>query len=144
MCDHKEREAAMTTVAVDAAGKPTVWCDPCLAPLVKALNDGGISTVASCCGHGTHVGSVALSDGRWIVVMTAEDWANFDNRHGTVPAEQTSDPKTIPDDVADAAQLAFHEFVWGAENWPTKRELGITRQAWKCAIAVAIDKMNEK
>lgn len=84
MCDHKEREAAMTTLAVDAAGKPTVWCDPCLAPLVKALNDGGISTVASCCGHGTHVGSVALSDGRWIVVMTAEDWASFDNRRGTV------------------------------------------------------------
>lgn len=84
MCDHKEREAAMTTVAVDAVGKPTVWCDPCLASLVKALNDGGISTVASCCGHGTHVGSVALSDGRWIVVMTAEDWARFDNRRGTV------------------------------------------------------------
>lgn len=63
---------------------------------------------------------------------------------GTAPAEQTSDPKTIPDDVADEAQLAFHEFVWGAENWPTKRELGITRQAWKCAIAVAFDKMNEK
>lgn len=51
-----------------------------------------------------------------------------------------TDPNTIPDDVADESQLAFHEFVWGAENWPTKRELGITRQAWKCALAVAFDR----
>lgn len=59
-------------------------------------------------------------------------------------AEGHTNPNTISDDVADESQLAFHEFVWGAENWPTKQELGISRQAWKCAIAVAIDKMNER
>lgn len=36
----------------DPAGRATVFCDPCLAPMVKALNAGGVRTLASCCGHG--------------------------------------------------------------------------------------------
>lgn len=54
-----------------------------------------------------------------------------------------TDPNTIPDDVADAAQIEFHEFTCGWENRLTPRELGISRQAWKCAIAVALDKLSE-
>lgn len=57
----------MVTVA------PGVWCDPCIAPLVKALNEGGIPTVASCCGHGTHLGSIALEDGRWLTILPDRD-----------------------------------------------------------------------
>lgn len=69
MCDHSpNREAAMVTVRSDANGRPTVWCDPCLVPLVKALNDGGFVTVASCCGHGVRPGKVALADGREVVL----------------------------------------------------------------------------
>jgi len=45
-----------------------VWCDPCLVPIVKALNDGGVRTVASCCGHGKRPGTIALADGRWLVI----------------------------------------------------------------------------
>lgn len=56
------------------------------------------------------------------------------------PYGTVTDPNLIPDEVADESQLAFHEFVWGPENWPTKRELGISRQAWKCALAVAFDR----
>jgi len=41
--------------------------DACLAPLVKALNDGGITTVSSCCGHGTGDGTILLSDGRELI-----------------------------------------------------------------------------
>lgn len=84
MCDYPNREAAMVTIRTDENGEPTVWCDPCLSQLVTALNDGGMPTRASCCGHGTHVVSVALADGRWLVVMTAEDWAAFDSRRGTI------------------------------------------------------------
>lgn len=73
MCDHANREAAMVVLAVDAAGVPTVWCDPCLAPLVKALNDAGIATVASCCGHGRQPGTVALADGRELVIAADYD-----------------------------------------------------------------------
>ena len=64
MCDHPNREAAMVVVERAPDGTPTVWCDPCLAPLVSALNAGGIPTVASCCGHGTQHGSIVLADGR--------------------------------------------------------------------------------
>ncbi len=66
MCDHSpNREAAMVTV------EPGVWCDPCLAPLVKALNDGGIRTTSSCCGHtdGNGVGAISIADGRWLVIV---------------------------------------------------------------------------
>lgn len=63
MCDHSpNREAAMVVV------QPGVWCDPCLVPLVKALNDGGLPTVASCCGHGKQDGSIVLADGRELLI----------------------------------------------------------------------------
>lgn len=68
MCDHPNREAAMVVVERDTLGVPTVWCDPCLEPLVRALNDGGIHTIASCCGHGRLPGNVVLADGRELVI----------------------------------------------------------------------------
>jgi hypothetical protein len=66
MCDHSNREVAMVVLYRDETGKPTVWCDPCIAPLIKALNDGGIGTLASCCGHGEpeRLGWVMLADDR--------------------------------------------------------------------------------
>lgn len=63
MCDHPNREAAMTVLS------PGIWCDPCLAPLIGALNDGGLPTIASCCGHGHSPGRVMLADGRQIFVL---------------------------------------------------------------------------
>lgn len=74
MCNHENREAAMVVIdpgTPERHGRDGVWCDPCLAPLVKALNDGGVRTVASCCGHGAHAGSIALADGRWLHIATA-------------------------------------------------------------------------
>jgi hypothetical protein len=54
-----------------------------------------------------------------------------------------TDPNSIPDEVADAAQIEMHEFVGFDEEPLTRRQLGIARQAWKCAIAAALDKLNE-
>lgn len=68
MCDHPNREAAMEVIERGAEGRTTVWCDPCIAPLVKALNDAGIRTVASCCGHGQRPGNVMLADGRELII----------------------------------------------------------------------------
>jgi hypothetical protein len=79
MCDHENREAAMVTIRRDDEGAPTVWCDPCLAPLIEALNTGGIPTVASCCGHNGRgsdgeqadaPGWVMLHDGRTLTITT--------------------------------------------------------------------------
>ncbi|WP_404474809.1 hypothetical protein [Microbacterium aerolatum] len=58
----------MTVLARDESGKPTIWCDPCIAPMVSALNSAGVTTIASCCGHGKNDPSIALEDGRWLVV----------------------------------------------------------------------------
>lgn len=68
MCDHApNRERAMVLI------KPGVWCDPCLEPLVRALNDGGLQTIASCCGHGRRPASVVLADGRVVAVFDSLD-----------------------------------------------------------------------
>ena len=69
MCDHANREASMTVIS------DRVWCDPCLAPIVKALNEGGVATVASCCGHGQRLGSITLADARWLVLAPDEEMA---------------------------------------------------------------------
>ena len=42
--------------------------DACIAPIVKALNDAGILTASSCCGHGKAEGSILLHDGRRITI----------------------------------------------------------------------------
>lgn len=43
--------------------------DSCIAPIVRALNDAGVITVASCCGHGKRPGNIALADGREIIIV---------------------------------------------------------------------------
>lgn len=50
-----------------------VWCDPCLESLVRALNDGSLPTVASCCGHGKRPGNIALADGRQLFIATPNE-----------------------------------------------------------------------
>ena len=54
--------------------------DPCIAPLVKILNDSGVLTDASCCGHGKMFGSIILADGRELLISP--------NRETTLQAER--------------------------------------------------------
>ncbi len=63
------REANMVVVETALNGKPTVWCDPEIADLVRALNAGGVRTVASCSGHGESHGFIALADGRELAIL---------------------------------------------------------------------------
>lgn len=42
--------------------------DPCIQQMVKALNDGGIETICSCCGHGNTIGSIVLKDRRELMI----------------------------------------------------------------------------
>jgi hypothetical protein len=44
--------------------------DACIAGIVRALNDGGVITTSSCCGHGRGDGSILLADGREIVLRS--------------------------------------------------------------------------
>jgi hypothetical protein len=55
------------TKIIDIDGK-SVSVDSCLVPIVKALNGGGIKTVACCCGHNKRPGSIILFDDSWLIV----------------------------------------------------------------------------
>jgi len=55
--------------------------DECIKPLVKSLNDCGIETVASCCGHGNRPGNIALKDGREIIICPDFDTAREIEKH---------------------------------------------------------------
>lgn len=54
--------------------------DPCIVPLIKALNDCGIKTKASCCGHGRRPGNIVLADGREIIICRDFDTARAVDR----------------------------------------------------------------
>lgn len=46
--------------------------DACIANIVSALNDGGVMTTSSCCGHGKSDGSILLADGREIILRSGD------------------------------------------------------------------------
>ena len=46
--------------------------DACIAPLVHALQVGGIDMRGSCCGHGKTKGHIDLQDGRILVIEDSE------------------------------------------------------------------------
>jgi len=47
--------------------------DACIAPIVYALNKGGVLTKGCCCGHGKEDGSIQLQDGRVLTIHTPDD-----------------------------------------------------------------------
>lgn len=86
--------------------------DACIAPIVKVLNDAGVPTVSSCCGHGKGPGNIALADGRELLIMrTNEDARSPDylwpDIHGEPappsPEPEEAVPHAIHGDGADNA-----------------------------------------
>jgi len=60
--------------------------DACIADLVRALNEQGMETVASCCGHGRMPGVISLADGREIIIARNYGEARqMFNSHTEVP-----------------------------------------------------------
>ena len=55
----------------------TVGIDSCIAPIVKALQEGGIDMTGSCCGHGEQEGFVSLVDGRTLLVFSEEQYQDY-------------------------------------------------------------------
>jgi hypothetical protein len=45
--------------------------DKCIAPIVRALQEGGIMMRGSCCGHGRGEGDIELEDGRHLRIIPA-------------------------------------------------------------------------
>lgn len=104
--------------------------DACIAPLVQALNDAGIYTANSCCGHGKRPGQIILHDGRVLIVAATFDEANriID---AAFPAPETPeeadaylrehgyDPEQMVKDIQTKLAPAFEEArkrLFGDEN----------------------------
>ena len=51
-------------------GGKAVEIDNCLTNIIQALNDGGVETLISCCGHGRTNGHIVLKDR--ILIVTAK------------------------------------------------------------------------
>lgn len=100
--DAKSREEQMVVIERDADGKPTVWCDPEIVDLVRALNAGGVRTVASCSGHGHRPGFIALTDGRWLVLP--RDDADRAAIEAIFPTDINGDRRAQPERVFELAR----------------------------------------
>ena len=64
--------------------KKKVGIDSCIAPIIKALNEGGVRTDYCCCGHGKKDGVILLHDGRVFRVASAEKVADYGGFKGFI------------------------------------------------------------
>lgn len=128
------REEQMVVVARDESGKPTIWCDPEVVWLVKLLNDGGVPTVASCSGHGYQPPTVALSDGRVLVVLDDLDaLARVNVVFGfDINGEPIEDPKDV--EIARLREVVKSAYCEGWSDEHITRSCG---DYWKKSFARA-------
>ncbi|UXY14772.1 hypothetical protein N8I74_15825 [Chitiniphilus purpureus] len=94
------REGAMVVIQRDENGAPTVWCDPEIVDLVTALNQGSVTTTASCSGHGERFGTIMLADGRELIV--SPDYYTTRLAERLLPS-----PKRLREIVTE--MVAYHE-----------------------------------
>ena len=80
-CPCRETISVKCTIPADLAHDGVAYLkdcpiDKCIAPIVKALEEGGVMMAGSCCGHGKSDGEILLQDGRKLVIMEAQDGEN--------------------------------------------------------------------
>lgn len=56
--------------------------DECIAPIVNALQQGGIDMRGSCCGHDKCYGEIHLQDGRVLVIVPKKEWHKYKRKGG--------------------------------------------------------------
>ena len=54
-----------------------VEIDACIATIVRALQEGGINMLGSCCGHNEQEGYIDLADGRHLLIFTEEQYQDY-------------------------------------------------------------------
>lgn len=89
MCKHGIEATQVQLMSPRSDGRTHAPVDPCIAPLVKALNDGGFLTTSSCCGHGHRPGTITIKDGKELIIMKDFETARsidylFPDIHGNV------------------------------------------------------------
>jgi hypothetical protein len=73
------------TVMLDGGSVILRTIDACIVPIVQALNDSGIETIASCCGHGNTCGSIVLKGGREILI--ARNYSEARSMERVIPTD---------------------------------------------------------
>lgn len=74
MCNHRNTVSVRVKIPPDLSytGRER-WkmaeIDGCIAPIVQALQAGGIDMRSSCCGHGKAEGLIHLQDGRNFLIQ---------------------------------------------------------------------------
>lgn len=73
MCDWGSHESIEVTIPNDLSytgkeRKAVKKIDKCIAPIIRALELGGIKMRSSCCGHEKHDGKIHLQDGRILII----------------------------------------------------------------------------
>lgn len=76
MCKWGNVETVRLKIAAELSHSgQTYWkdvgIDRCIAPIVRALQNGSIDMLGSCCGHGEYEGSIMLADGRTLRIEKA-------------------------------------------------------------------------
>ena len=79
MCDDRCSVKVRVKIPADLSSTGrTKWkrtyIDRCIAPLVEALQRGGIDMRGCCCGHGKADGWIELADGRVMVLTCDRQW----------------------------------------------------------------------
>jgi len=74
MCKHGTYTEVEVTIQAHLSHTHKTWkklckIDSCIAPIVKALEEGGVMMTASCCGHGKTEGRIDLLDGRRLMIV---------------------------------------------------------------------------
>ena len=78
MCKHGTCEIVNVKITADRSHTRKAYyrdmpIDKCIAPIVRALQEGGIDMNGSCCGHGRCAGNIFLADGRELVILESEE-----------------------------------------------------------------------
>jgi len=81
MCKWGNYEYVKLKIPADLSCKGIiVWkwvkIDKCIAPIVRALQEGNIDMRGSCCGHGKSFGEIQLQDGRILLIINSREWYN--------------------------------------------------------------------
>jgi hypothetical protein len=141
----------MTVIARDDQGTPTVWCDPCIAPLVAALNTGGVATTWSCCGHGRRPGAIGLADGRQLHVLPDLDalhafdhlWPGINDEPATAQIVELSTLKAArPESHKEQIARAIEAGPWG-RGMPNAMHQEAIRACARIARTVSISTESE-
>lgn len=113
------------------AREKVVDIDACIQPLVKALNEGGVPTIASCCGHKMGFGSIVLGDGRELLVCPDYDTARRVEKLNGIDIHGAPFPAALSErQQGDAAFEALRRVAayWNVET-AMATELEIVRAA---------------